>query len=115
MAVTLESLRKSVGKKNASSMVFAWLADLERVAAVRALRDSLGPVLKVHLIVVVLRARVTDLDHARFGAGSEQNAHSQNGERQTEETVLSHCNDLPDDILFLLAEHTGQFSNNIPF
>ena len=32
MAVTLESLRKSVGKKNASSMVFAWLADLERVA-----------------------------------------------------------------------------------
>ena len=32
MAVTLESLRKSVGKKNASSMVFAWLADLEREA-----------------------------------------------------------------------------------
>ena len=32
MAVTLESLRKSVGKKNTNSMVFAWLADLERVA-----------------------------------------------------------------------------------
>ena len=32
MAVTLESLRKSVGKKNSNSMVFAWLADLERVA-----------------------------------------------------------------------------------
>ena len=32
MAVTLESLRKSVGKKNTLSMVFAWLADLERVA-----------------------------------------------------------------------------------
>lgn len=32
MAVTLESLRKSVGKKNTNSMVFAWLADLEREA-----------------------------------------------------------------------------------
>ena len=32
MAVTLESLRKSVGKKNSNSMVFAWLADLEREA-----------------------------------------------------------------------------------
>ena len=34
MAVTLESLRKSVGKKNTNSMVFAWLADLEREAGV---------------------------------------------------------------------------------
>ena len=32
MAVTLDSLRKSVGKKNANSRVFAWLADLERQA-----------------------------------------------------------------------------------
>ena len=32
MPVTLESLKKSVGKKNANSMVFAWLADLEREA-----------------------------------------------------------------------------------
>ena len=30
MPVTLDSLKKSVGKKNANSMVFAWLADLER-------------------------------------------------------------------------------------
>ena len=32
MPVTLDSLKKSVGKKNANSMVFAWLADLEREA-----------------------------------------------------------------------------------
>ncbi len=32
MTVTLESLRKSVGKKNSKSKVFAWLADLERAA-----------------------------------------------------------------------------------
>ncbi|PWJ71874.1 hypothetical protein BGX12_101112, partial [Fibrobacter sp. UWR4] len=32
MTVTLESLKKSVGKKNAKSEVFAWLADLERAA-----------------------------------------------------------------------------------
>ena len=32
MAVTLESLKKTVGKKNANSRVFAWLADLEREA-----------------------------------------------------------------------------------
>ena len=32
MAVTLDSLKKSIGKKNSSSRAFAWLADLEREA-----------------------------------------------------------------------------------
>ncbi|MCQ2097077.1 MAG: hypothetical protein MJY87_03925 [Fibrobacter sp.] len=32
MTVTLESLKKSVGKKNSKSEIFAWLADLERAA-----------------------------------------------------------------------------------
>lgn len=32
MAVTLESLKKSVGKKNSKSKIFAWLADLELAA-----------------------------------------------------------------------------------
>ncbi len=32
MTVTLESLKKSVGKKSAKSEIFAWLADLERAA-----------------------------------------------------------------------------------
>ena len=32
MAVTLDSLRKSIGKKNTNSRAFAWLADLEREA-----------------------------------------------------------------------------------
>ena len=32
MAVTLDSLKKSIGKKNANSRAFAWLADLEREA-----------------------------------------------------------------------------------
>ena len=32
MTVTLESLKKSVGKKSSNSEVFAWLADLERAA-----------------------------------------------------------------------------------
>ena len=32
MAVTLESLKKSMGKKSAKSEIFAWLADLERAA-----------------------------------------------------------------------------------
>ncbi|WP_298770834.1 hypothetical protein, partial [uncultured Fibrobacter sp.] len=32
MAVTLESLRKTIGKKNSSSRAFAWLADLECAA-----------------------------------------------------------------------------------
>lgn len=32
MAVTLESLRKSVGKKNSKSKIFAWLADMELAA-----------------------------------------------------------------------------------
>ena len=32
MAVTLDSLKKTIGKKNANSRAFAWLADLEREA-----------------------------------------------------------------------------------
>lgn len=32
MAVTLESLKKSVGKKNSKSKIFAWLADMELAA-----------------------------------------------------------------------------------
>ena len=32
MAVTLDSLKKTIGKKNVNSMAFAWLADLEREA-----------------------------------------------------------------------------------
>ena len=32
MPVTLESLKKSIGKKNSNSMVFAWIADLERLS-----------------------------------------------------------------------------------
>ncbi len=32
MTVTLETLKKSVGKKNNNSKIFAWLADLERAA-----------------------------------------------------------------------------------
>ena len=32
MAVTLDSLKKKIGKKNVNSRAFAWLADLEREA-----------------------------------------------------------------------------------
>ena len=32
MAVTLELLKKTIGKKKGTSMAFAWLADLERAS-----------------------------------------------------------------------------------